>query len=106
MPLGRMSKVAQICVTLTMVAAPAVLLASPASASGVFSNATLIGLQDPGTTLTNPAQATLYPSTITVSGQTGVINSLTVTLLGIDYSDSPGPFGAPCRPDRQRPQPL
>jgi hypothetical protein len=87
MPRGRMSKVSQICVALTMVAAPAVLAASPASASGVFSNATPIGLQDPGTTLTNPAQAVAYPSTISVSGQTGSINALTVTLSGITYPD-------------------
>jgi uncharacterized repeat protein (TIGR01451 family) len=62
--------------------------ASPASASGAFSNTTSIGLQDPSTTGTNPAQATVYPSTISVSGQTGTINSLSVTLSGITYSDS------------------
>jgi uncharacterized repeat protein (TIGR01451 family) len=60
--------------------------ASSASASGTFSNSIAIGLQDPSTTGTNPAPATVYPSTIPVSGQ-GSLNSLSVTLSGISYPD-------------------
>src|ERR1019366_8460635 len=89
MALGRMSKVARICVALTMVAAPAALLAAPASASATaFINTTPILLQDPSTPGTNPAQATVYPSTISVSGQTGTIGNLSVTLSRISYNDS------------------
>ena len=87
MPLRGISKVAQICVALTMVAAPAVLLASPASATTTFVSVASIGLQDPSTTATDPATASLYPSTISVSGQTGSISDLTVTLSGITYPD-------------------
>ena len=78
--------VLRIWVAVAVAAAPVALVAGPASAATTFSNGTSIGLQDPNTTGTDPAQATLYPSPITVSGQTGTISNLTVTLTGINYS--------------------
>ncbi|HTW05930.1 MAG TPA: Ig-like domain repeat protein [Acidimicrobiales bacterium] len=81
----KLSKVAGVCAALTMVAAPAVLVASPAWASGVFPNTASIGLQNPPGSVPEPAST--YPSAITVSGQSGTISNLTVTLSGIDYPD-------------------
>jgi subtilisin-like proprotein convertase family protein len=80
---GRHPKLFGIFVALALLAAPLVWLAQPASASGTFSNTSSIGLVDPSPA--SHAAASTYPSNITVSGQTGTISSLTVTLSGVDY---------------------
>src|ERR1700733_5868226 len=61
--------------------------APAAVAATTFSNTTSIGLQDAGgfNGGIGPAPATLYPSPITVSGLTGTISSVTVSLSGIHY---------------------
>ena len=72
-----------------------VLWAAPAQAT-VFSNASSITLNNPTTGnpgCTNPtvvcnAPATPYPSTIAVSGLTGTVNDVTLTLTGATYSFS------------------
>ena len=78
---------------LALVAAPTVALAPAASASTTFSNTTSIGLSNApqtgcGGTCTAPGPASLYPSPITVSGTTGTISNLTVSLEGINWSYS------------------
>ncbi len=78
-----------VCVGVAMLAAPMAWLAMPASAQTTFSNAASIGLEDPAVS-TPPvaAAATLYPSPITVSGLTGTISNITVTLSGLSYQYS------------------
>jgi subtilisin-like proprotein convertase family protein len=85
---GKFPRLFGIFVALALLAAPMVWLVSPASASGTFSNTASIGLVDPNTVPASQAKASTYPSDITVSGQTGNISSLTVTLSGINYSFS------------------
>jgi hypothetical protein len=72
---------------LALVAAPTVGLAPTASAAvTTFSNTSPIGLVDDGTVAAGTsAPASLYPSPIAVSGQTGTVSNLTVTLSGINY---------------------
>jgi len=57
-------------------------LATGASAQTV-SNTASIGIQDPDNTGDDPSPSTLYPSPIAVSGVTGNISALTVTLSDI-----------------------
>ena len=89
-----MSKVARICVAVTMVAAPAVLLASPASASTMFLEPGPDTAPGPGHTLANPELATL-PLDDHGIGPDRYDQSLTVTLSDIEYSDSARPLRAP-----------
>ncbi|MDQ6615278.1 MAG: Ig-like domain-containing protein, partial [Actinomycetota bacterium] len=65
------------------------LMAAPASANG-FSNPASITLNDPNSQNTgfNNAIATPYPSTILVSGLSGTVNHVAVTLSGVTYSYS------------------
>ncbi len=81
MPLARMSKVSRICVAVTMVAAPAVLLAAPASAQTTFSNPAAISIPLQGTS--SATELGTYPSDLSVSGLSGTISSVTVTLSDI-----------------------
>jgi uncharacterized repeat protein (TIGR01451 family) len=65
------------------------LTAFPAGASGTFTNATAITVPDATCGPPSaPGKATPYPSTINVSGQTGTISDLNVTLhnLNSDYT--------------------
>ena len=67
-----------------VVGATLVAVAPAASAAGTtFTNGGSITLNDPSGS--GPAEAKPYPSSIAVSGQTGTVISLTVTLSGIDY---------------------
>jgi subtilisin-like proprotein convertase family protein len=72
-----------------VVPALVVLTAAPASAT-TFSNPASIALNDPNTQSTgfNNAKATPYPSTISVSGLTGTVNHLTVSLNNVTYQYS------------------
>jgi len=80
------SKVLRVSAALAIVSAPMAWATSSASASGVFSNTASIGLQNPSSS--SAQAATVYPSTISVSGQSGTISSVAVTLSGINYSFS------------------
>jgi hypothetical protein len=66
-----------------------VLLAAPASAS-VFSNSASIALNDPNSQSNgnNNATASPYPATIAVSGLSGTVNHVDVTLSDVSYSHS------------------
>jgi uncharacterized repeat protein (TIGR01451 family) len=75
----------------TSFVAPAAIFAtaSPAGAA-VISNTSSIALNDPNSQSNgnNNATATPYPSTIAVSGQSGTVSALTVTLNNVSYSHS------------------
>ncbi|MCL2788932.1 MAG: hypothetical protein FWD59_10665, partial [Micrococcales bacterium] len=61
---------------------------SPATAAGTtFANTNSITLSNP-TSAPGEANAAPYPSSIAVSGLTGTVSNLTVTLSGIHYSFS------------------
>ena len=83
---GRISKLVGIGVGLAMASVPLAWLAAPVSASTTFSDTSSISLANPTSTAAQPAGT--YPAPITVSGLTGTISDVTVTLTGIDYSFS------------------
>ena len=96
---GRISKLVGIGVGLAMASVPLAWLAAPVSASTTFSDTSSISLANPTSTAAQPAGT--YPAPITVSGLTGTISDVTVTLTGIDYEFSQdlgvllvGPSGA------------
>lgn len=69
---------------LVLAAVSAVLLATAAAPAGatVFSNNSGITLNNPPNTV---ADATPYPSTIPVSGLSGTVSHVAVTLSGVNY---------------------
>ena len=96
---GRISKLVGIGVGLAMASVPLAWLAAPVSASTTFSNASSISLANPTGAAAQPAGT--YPAPITVSGLTGTISDVTVTLTGVNYRFSQdlgvllvGPTGA------------
>jgi subtilisin-like proprotein convertase family protein len=59
--------------------------ASASAATSLFSNPTPIAIPDSGGILRNPKEAKPYPSEIAVSGLTGPITNIAVTLQGVGH---------------------
>jgi hypothetical protein len=70
-----------------LLACLAVALALPAtaSASRIFSNSALITINDGDCGMSNQAKATIYPSQITVSGQTAGVTDVDVVVHGLSH---------------------
>ena len=79
----KMPKLVGICVALAMASVPLAWLAQPVSAATTFSNTASISLANPTGSAAQPAGT--YPSPITVSGLSGTISDITVTLSGVNY---------------------
>lgn len=71
------------CVIAAAAAVSAALALAPSVLAGVHPNATAFVISD---SASPPTAASLYPSPITVSGETGVITDLDVTLSGYSHS--------------------
>jgi len=90
-----MRRVARLTAVVTAVTAGMMALLLPAQAATTFSNTAPINLPGPGPGVPGPTRSSLYPSNIVVSGLSGTVTDVNLTLNGFDCSSRGADFAYP-----------